>query len=82
MPRILVSYQISANDFSLGLTETSSSATVYTATMSPALQSYPTRLVVYWLVGMSCTGGTATTMNIDGIGTKSVKKANGFKDPT
>jgi hypothetical protein len=83
IPRVVAGDVISANDFSLGLTETSSSATVYTTTLANGpLQAYATRLVVYWLVGMSCSGGTATTMNIDGLGAKSVKQADGSTDPT
>lgn len=66
----------------LFFTETSASATVYAGTMSPTLTAYTAGMLVNWPVVMSCTGGTATTINIDTLGAKSVKLADGSTDPT
>lgn len=66
----------------LFFTETSASATVYSGTMSPTLTAYTAGMLVNWPVVMSCTGGVATTINIDTLGAKSVKLADGSTDPT
>lgn len=74
--------EVSQSGITLNLTETSSSATVYTATMSPTLTLYTTNQRVNWIVGTSCTGGTSTTINIDGLGAKALKLADGTTNPT
>lgn len=63
------------------LTTTSSSATTYTATASPTLTAYVKDDILTWDIGSTgCTAG-AITLNINGLGAKSVKHANGTTDP-
>ncbi len=63
------------------VTGTSSSPTVYTGTMSPTLTAYTSGMVVNWKVPTSCTGATATGLNIDALGAKSIKQVDGTTDP-
>lgn len=62
-------------------TTTSASATVYTVTMSPTLTAYTSGQAILWKVSTSCTGGTATTINVDGLGAKSLTQADGSTNP-
>lgn len=60
---------------------TNASGTTYTAALTPALTAYTTGMVVYWTRTQLCTGGVATTINIDALGAIAVKKADGTTDP-
>lgn len=64
------------------LTTTSASGTTYTATASPTLLVLAAEAGTFnWNVGAAaCTAG-AVTLNIDGLGAKSVKEADGTTDP-
>lgn len=64
----------------LNLTETSSSGTTYTATMSPTLTAYTANMEVHWIPVTLCTAG-AITINIDTLGAKSLKEADGTTNP-
>ena len=63
------------------VTTTSSSGTTYTGTMSPTLLTYTKDQVLTWDVGATlCTAG-AITINIDTLGAKSLKEADGTTNP-
>ncbi len=53
--------------------------TAFTSTCSPTM-TYTTGKIAGLLPNVDCTGG-ATTVNFDGLGTKSLKLANGTTDP-
>jgi len=59
----------------------SGSATTYTCALNPTLTAYTAGMTVAWKVDTSCTGSTATTLNIDSLGAKSIKEADGSTDP-
>ena len=63
------------------VTETSASPTVYTGTMIPTLAAYTNGMTVNWLFLTSCTGGTATTVNINALGAKSLFQYDGVSNP-
>ncbi|HUQ90183.1 MAG TPA: hypothetical protein VM120_00800 [Bryobacteraceae bacterium] len=58
----------------------SGSANVYTCLMNPALNGYTAGMVVNWRPDINGSGG-ATTLNVDSLGAKSVKLANGTSNP-
>lgn len=60
----------------------SGSATAYTCAMSPTLTAYTAGMTVAWKVDTSCMGGVATTLNVDTLGAKAVKQADGTTDPS
>jgi hypothetical protein len=55
------------------------SSDTYTATMTPTLTAYTTGMTCIFHAGTVNTG--AATLNIDGLGAKAIKKANGTSDP-
>lgn len=59
----------------------SGSATTYTCALNPTLTAYTAGMTLAWKVDTSCTGGTATTINVDALGAKSIKQADGTTDP-
>jgi hypothetical protein len=59
----------------------SGSATAYTCSMNPVLTAYTTGMVVHWKPDMNAAGD-AMTLNIDTLGAKPVKLADGVNDPT
>ncbi len=63
------------------VTTTSASGTTYTGTMNPTLTAYAKDQVLTWDVGATgCTAG-AVTINIDALGAKSLKEADGTTNP-
>lgn len=60
----------------------SGSATTYTCALTPTLTAYTAGMTLAWKVDTSCTGGTATTLNVDTLGAKSIKQSNGTTDPS
>lgn len=62
---------------------TSSSATVYTASLTPALGAYVTGQRVLFNVGSTaCTGSTTTTLSLNGLTGIPIKLADGSTNPT
>lgn len=59
----------------------SGSATTYTCALNPMLTAYTAGMTLAWKVDTSCTGSTTTTLNIDSLGAKSIKQADGTTDP-
>jgi len=57
------------------------SDTAYTCTMIPRLTAYATGMLVNWIPDVSAAGG-GTTLDIDILGPKDVKLADGTSDPT
>jgi len=65
----------------IALTTTSSSGTTYTATGNPTYSAYTQDARYTWDVGgTACTAG-AVTLNLDGLGAKSVFEADGSTNP-
>lgn len=61
---------------------TSTSATDYLAGLTPALTAYTNGMrVLFDVGGTACTGGVATTLNIDSLGAKRIYRADGTTDP-
>jgi hypothetical protein len=58
----------------------SGSGTTYTCALSPVLTGYTTGMVLNWNPDVSATGGS-TTLNVNTLGAKSVKLADGATDP-
>jgi len=58
----------------------SASSSAYTCTMSPTLGAYSMGLILSWVPDVSGSGG-ATTLNVDTLGAKSLKLADGVTDP-
>jgi hypothetical protein len=58
----------------------SSNGAAYTCS-TDALSPYTTGAVIYWITGLN-GGGGATTLNINGLGPKAVKQADGATDPS
>ncbi len=58
----------------------SGSATAYTCAMSSTLQVYTSGMLLRWIPDVTGTG--AATLNIDTLGAKSIKLADGATDPT
>jgi hypothetical protein len=59
----------------------SASPSAFTCAMTPTLTTYSSGMVVHWEPDFSATGGS-TTLNIDTLGAKAVKVADGTNDPT
>jgi hypothetical protein len=59
----------------------SGSSTVYTCSMTPTLDLYTTGMTLEWEPDVTGAGGP-TTLNIDTLGPKSLKLADGATDPT
>lgn len=57
-----------------------SSASSYSCSMMPTVTGYSTGMVVNWRPDINGSGG-ATTLNIDSLGARPVKKADGVADP-
>ncbi len=57
------------------------SSTTYSCAMNPILNSYTTGMIVQWRPDVNGTGG-GTTLNIDTLGPKAVRLADGVTDPT
>jgi selenophosphate synthetase-related protein len=57
------------------------SGAAYTCTMNPTLTGYSGGMVVHWVPDVTSTGG-GTTLNVDMLGAKDVKLADGTSDPT
>lgn len=72
-PTLAVQATIQSNGY-LYAADTSSSTTTYTASLTPALTAYTTGMVVLFLPANSNTG--ASTLNINGLGAKSIIAAN------
>ncbi len=58
----------------------SGSAVAYTCSMSPTLSIYTTGMTINWRPDVNGSGGP-TTINIDSLGTRPVKLADGATDP-
>jgi hypothetical protein len=58
----------------------SGSGTHYTCNLMPTLSAYTTGMVLLWKADVDAAGG-ATTLNIDTLGAKPVKLADGVADP-
>ena len=58
----------------------SGSSSVYTCSMTPTLTGYQQGMVLQWQPDVSGSGG-ATTLQIDSLGAKPVKLADGVQDP-
>jgi hypothetical protein len=58
----------------------SGSASAYTCAMNPALTAYSPGMVLLWKPDVNASAG-AITLNVDTLGAKSVKLANGSTDP-
>ena len=56
------------------------SGSVYSCAMTPTLTSYQQGMVLQWQPDVSSAGG-ATTLQIDSLGAKPVKLADGIQDP-
>jgi hypothetical protein len=59
----------------------SGSGGAYTCPMSPTLTAYTSGMTLLWKPDVNGTGGP-TTLNIDSLGVRSVKLADGTTDPT
>ena len=57
------------------------SATDYTCSLTPAASEYTTGMVLHWKPGVTGAGGP-TTLNVDSLGAKRVRLADGVNDPT
>jgi len=56
------------------------SGATYTCAMNPTLTSYTGGMVMHWVPDVTVTGG-GTTLNVDMLGAKAVKLADGTSDP-
>ena len=64
------------------LCDTSSgSPTAYACSMTPTMTAYTAGMVLHWVPDVEGAGG-ATTLNVDSLGAKSVKQADGVSDPS
>lgn len=59
---------------------TTGSSNAYGCVLNPALNVYTAGMVIHWRPDVNGSGG-ATTLNVDNLGTRSVKLANGVSDP-
>ena len=59
----------------------SGSATTYGCSMTPTATAYTVGMVLHWVPSVNGAGG-ATTLNVDSLGAKSVKQADGVSDPS
>jgi hypothetical protein len=65
-----------------GVTTTSSSPTTYTGTTATLRGAYVKDQPLIWNIGATaCTGGVPMTLNINGLGAKSVFEADGSTNP-
>jgi hypothetical protein len=62
------------------LCNSAGSSNAYTCGMSPTLQGYTTGMVLAWKPNVNGAGG-ATTLNVDTLGSVSLKQADGVTDP-
>jgi len=62
------------------LCSSAGSSNAYTCAMSPTLQGYTTGMVLAWKPNVNGAGGP-TTLNVDTLGSVSVKQADGVTDP-
>jgi len=60
---------------------TSGTANTYGCSMTPTATAYTVGMVLHWVPDVNGAGG-ATTLNVDSLGAKSVKQANGATDPS
>jgi hypothetical protein len=58
----------------------SGTATSYNCSMTPTATTYTVGMVLHWIPDMDGTGGP-TTLNVDTLGAKGVKQADGVSDP-
>ena len=66
---------------SLLCSPTSSTANAYGCSMTPTATAYTAGMVLRWMPGINGAGG-ATTLNVDSLGAKGVKQADGVSDPS
>ena len=59
---------------------TSGTANSYGCSMTPTATAYTVGMVLHWVPDVNGAGG-ATTLNVDSLGAKSVKQADGATDP-
>jgi hypothetical protein len=59
----------------------SASGAAYACAVVPTLTAYATGMLVSWIPDVDGAGG-ATTLNVDGLGAKAVKLADGTTDPS
>lgn len=56
--------------------------TAYTCSLTPSLTVYTDGMLIRWNVGSTaCTGATTTTLDVNSIGTKSIKQIDGSTNP-
>ena len=58
----------------------SGTATNYNCSMTPTDTAYTVGMVLHWIPDMAGTGGP-TTLNVDTLGAKGIKQADGVSDP-
>ena len=66
---------------SLLCSPTVSTANAYGCSMTPTATAYTVGMVLRWMPGVNGAGG-ATTLNVDSLGAKGVKQADGATDPS
>jgi hypothetical protein len=66
--------------FEAALCAATGSLNAYSCSLSPALAQYAAGLILYWKPDVSGTGGP-TTLNVDGLGAKPVRQADGTSNP-
>jgi hypothetical protein len=66
---------------SLLCTPANGSATAYNCSMTPTATAYTLGMVLHWIPDMNGAGGS-TTLNVDTLGARSVKQADGVSDPS
>ncbi|MGB9458366.1 MAG: hypothetical protein WCB12_20125 [Bryobacteraceae bacterium] len=59
----------------------SGSAATYGCSMTPTATAYTVGMVLHWIPDVNGAGG-ATTLNVDSLGAKSIKQADGVSDPS
>ena len=60
---------------------TNGSANSYSCSMTPTATAYTVGMVLHWVPDVNGAGGP-TTLNVDSLGAKSVKQADGVTDPS
>ena len=70
-----------AQSGAMSLCSSAGTSTAYTCGLSPTLQGYTAGMVLAWKPNVNGAGG-ATTLNVDTLGTVTVKQADGVTDPT
>ncbi len=66
---------------SLLCSSASGSGTTYGCSMTPTATAYSLGMVLHWIPDVHGAGG-ATTLNVDSLGAKSIKRADGVSDPS